>query len=243
MNAPNARASGPSRIALLAPMRMELQPFTRPLGLAPGEGASEGFLFGSSRHVDVVATMTGIGMHAAARQASRMLDANTPEHLIVVGIAGGIGESVAVGDLVVPETVLNLETGETYRPTPLGSARPRGTLASADGVLESPADAERVRQRGVIAVDMETAAVAAICEERGCPWSVFRAVSDRADDGTTDAAVLELAGSDGNASLASVVRFVLRRPHRIPQLVRLGMGASKAARTAATATLDALGSL
>jgi nucleoside phosphorylase len=40
---------------------------------------------------------------------------------------------------------------------------------------------------------METAAVAEVCEERGVPWSVVRAISDRASDGSVDAEVLASA--------------------------------------------------
>jgi len=48
---------------------------------------------------------------------------------------------------------------------------------------------------------METSAIAAVCEGRHCPWSVFRAISDRADDGSSDTAVFGLAGPDGRPIL------------------------------------------
>ncbi|UCE87523.1 MAG: nucleoside phosphorylase, partial [Deltaproteobacteria bacterium] len=92
-------------------------------------------------------------------------------------------------------------------------------------------------------IDMETAAVAAVCERRRCPWSVFRAISDRADDGSTDAAVLALAGPDGRPDLLAVARLVLTRPRRVPQLVRLARGATRAARVAASAAVAALETL
>ena len=231
------------RIAILAPMPSELRPLVLPLGLArPRERETE-FFWGATGRAEVVAALTGIGMRAGAQAAARILDATSPDHLIIVGIAGGIGGSVAVGDLIVPELVLNRDTGETYRPTSLGDPHPRGTLASSDALLEAPNEIERLKDQGVIAVDMETAAIAAVCNLRGCPWSVFRAISDRADDGTTDAAILGLADSKGNPKLAAVARFVLTRPHRIPQLVRLGRGARAATRTAAGAALAALESL
>ena len=39
--------------------------------------------------------------------------------------------------------------------------------------------------RGVVALDMETAAIAHVCETRGVPWSVFRAISDRSSEGSS----------------------------------------------------------
>jgi hypothetical protein len=102
------------------------------------------------------------------------------------------------------------------------------------------AEVARLEDQGVIAVDMETAAIAAVCERRRCPWSVFRAISDRADDGSTDAALFGLAGPDGEANLPAVLRFVFTNPNRVPQLVRLAHGLRLAANVAASAAISAL---
>jgi adenosylhomocysteine nucleosidase len=221
-------------------MPMELRPLVARLGLTPAREEGPIHFRGSVGGIEVVAALTGVGMRAGAECAARVLGAASPDHLVVVGVAGGIGESVGVGDLVVPELVLNRESGESFRPDVLGAGAPRGILVSSDRLLESPAEARRLSAQGAIAVDMETAAIGAVCVQRGCPWSVFRAISDRADDGSTDAAVLALAGPDGRPDLRAVARFLLTRPHRIPQLVRLARGANAAARNAAAAAVAAL---
>lgn len=231
------------RVAILAPMPTELRPLVAPLRLAASSEIGSGLLRGAVGRVEVVAALTGIGMRAGAEAAERVLEAATPDHLVVVGIAGGIGRTVAVGDLVVPERVLNLDTGETLRPTSLGSTPARGTLASSDGLLEDPSEAARLADRGVVAIDMETAAIAAVCDARRCAWSVFRAISDRADDGTTDAAILGLTHPDGRPNPFAVARLILTRPRRIRQLVRLGRGAKAATGAAARATIAALETL
>jgi hypothetical protein len=69
---------------------------------------------------------------------------------------------------------------------------------------------------------------------------VFRAISDRADDGSIDAEVFGLAGPEGGANPHALARFVLTRPWRLPQLVRLGRGARLAAGVAAAAAVRAL---
>ena len=86
---------------------------------------------------------------------------------------------------------------------------------------------------------METAAVAAVCERRGCPWSVFRAISDRVTDETTDPAVLALAGPDGSGDPWAVARYLLARPWRIVRLARLARGTLRAANAAADAAIRA----
>jgi adenosylhomocysteine nucleosidase len=224
------------RVAVLTPMRQELAPLVRPLGLR-GDGA---LLAGALGRLEVLAAVTGIGTRAAARTAERVLGTGGVDHLIVVGIAGGIGRSVAIGDLVVPELVLDRTTGAGHRPALLGEVAPRGRLLTSDGLLADPREAARLELEGVIAVDMETAAIAAICEQRGCPWSVFRGISDRADDGSVDEGILELAGTDGRGSPLAVARFVLARPWRVPQLARLARGLHAATRVAARAAVRAL---
>jgi adenosylhomocysteine nucleosidase len=225
------------RVAVLAPMPSELRPLLAPLRLRSG---AAGLLRGGIARTEVVATTTGIGTRAAALAAERVLAAARVDHVVVVGIAGGIGPSVSIGSLVVPERVLDLASGVVRRPAPLGGAVPRGTLATSDRLLGDPAEAARLERQGVVAIDMETSAVAAVCEARGCPWSVFRAISDRADDGSTDEAVLGLAGPDGRPRAAAVLRFVLARPWRVPQLARLARGLRRATGAAADAALRAL---
>jgi adenosylhomocysteine nucleosidase len=230
-----------SRIAILAPMRAELRPIVRCLSLRRSRLGDLSLFRGALGRAQIVATTTGVGTRAAARTAERVMEAMPVDHVVVVGIAGGIGPSVDIGDVVVPELVVDLATGEARRPSTLRDAVPRGTLVTSDELLTDPAPLAVLARQGVIAVDMETAAIAAACERRGCPWSVFRAISDRADDGTTDPAVFGLAGPDGSPHLTALVRFVLTNPMRVRRLASLWRGLSLATRSAAEAAVSALG--
>jgi adenosylhomocysteine nucleosidase len=90
----------------------------------------------------------------------------------------------------------------------------------------------------VIGLDMETAAVAAVCEARGCSWSVIRAISDMATDHPDDS-VLNLAKPDGSANGPAVAKFLLTKPWRIPHLARLQRDSKFAALAAANAAASA----
>ena len=235
--------AGAARIAVLAPMRHELRPLVRPLSLHRAGRGADALYSGAVGRVEIVAAITQMGILAAARAAERVLDSGAIDHLVVVGIAGGIGASVGIGDLVVPELVIDLSTGAQHRPAQLGDATPRGTLATADGLIVDLDVFARLEKRGVIAIDMETSAVAAVCERRGCPWSVFRAISDRAGDPGIDSAVFALATPDGGPDLPAIARFVLTRPWRLPKLARLGRDMQIATRVAAAAAVAALAKL
>lgn len=237
-----SQASAP-RVALLAPMRSELLPLVRTLSLRRAGGGSNAPYTGTLGRVEILAAQVGIGIRAAARAADGVLAAASIDHVVVVGVAGGIGGSVAIGDLVVPALVVDLATGAQFRPAPLGAVPSHGTLLTSDGLLNDPAAFARFEQQGAIAIDMETAAIAAVCERHGCPWSVFRAISDHTSDGSVDSAVFGLTGSDGNAKPGAVARFVLTQPWRIPQLTRLARGLALATNTAAGAVARALATL
>lgn len=59
-----------------------------------------------------------------------------------------------------------------------------GLIASGDQFIHGPAMAESICAAlpGVLAVEMEGAAVAQVCHEYGVPFAVFRTISDRADE-------------------------------------------------------------
>ena len=228
------------RVAILAPMRPELRPLVRRLSLRR-EGSGGGALHrGAAGRVEIVATTTGIGTRPAARAAERILDSTPLDHVVVVGIAGGIGAGVAIGNLVVPELVVDLASGAEHPPSRIGDPAPRGVLATSDRLIVDRDEIARLERRGVVAIDMETASIAAVCERRGCPWSAFRAISDRAGDPSIDQAILDLAGPDGGPNLPAVARFVLARPWRIPQLARLARDLRRATCGAASAAAEAL---
>jgi adenosylhomocysteine nucleosidase len=84
-----------------------------------------------------------------------------------------------------------------------------------------------------VAVDMETVAIAKVCEERGTPWSAVRAISDPADDDSVDTDVIGLVKPDGSPDVGKSIRYLLRHPWRLPKLAALGRDATAAATAAA----------
>ena len=140
-----------------------------------------------------------IGMAPAAAATERMLDTFDVHHIVVVGIAGSIDPNLGIGELVMPAVVIDHATGREYTPTNITTITPRGALLSGDEYLHDPTCSPALIADGVVAVDMETAAVAAVCEARGVPWSVFRAISDRASEaGLIGDAILDVVKPDGS---------------------------------------------
>lgn len=219
-------------------MPSELAPIVRRLGLTrTGEGRATRHR-GSVGGVDVVVIRSGIGTERARTATERLLDDSASDgapvdHVMVVGIAGGIGPS-RVRDLILPAAVRDHASGREFEPEPLAGARAgTGTIVTSDEFLIAPDVVDRLVAQGVIALDMETAAVGEVCTTRGVPWSAVRVISDRADD-HSDKSVLELANPDGSPNIGAALRFMLRHPNRLPKLMRLARD-SKAAADAAAA--------
>lgn len=223
------------RAALLAPMPLELRPVVRAARLSrsgrPGPVRHVGAVGGW----EVVAGLTGIGTARARAAAVAVLDATEVDHVVVVGIAGAVGATHGVGQAIAPVSVVDAATGRAFAPHPLGElVGLAGTLVTGDELIRDAARLADLEADGVVALDMETAAVAEVCEERGVPWSVARAISDVAGDEAVGATVEGgLARPDGSPDLAAAARFMARSPSRIGALARLARQAQAAARAAA----------
>ena len=220
-------------------MDHELEPLVRMLAMEPVDGAPD------KRHravidgIEFIATTTGIGMAAATGATQRMLDDIGVDHVVVVGIAGGVAVDAEIGDVIVPAVVVDGPSGREHRPHVLGSLEPVGRLITSDELLVEPEAFARYEAEGVVALDMETSAVAAVCDEREVAWSVFRSLSDRPRDGLVDEAIFELTRPDGSANVDALERYLASDPGAAGRLARLARDMEVATNAAAAAAIDA----
>jgi len=227
------------RVAVLAPMRIELKPLVEPLSLRRSEDGDCTYYFGRLGDVEIIATMTGIGTAAATAVTEQLLEDHVVDHVVVVGIAGGLGPGLDVGDMVVPELVIDRPHDRSYRPTPIGGVVPFGTIVTSDEFNYDESILDAFVADGVLALDMETGSVAAVCERRGVPWIAFRSLSDHHTKSPVDDAVLALARPDGSANVPALIRYLAPKPWRIRHLSRLAKGSNIATRAAANAAIKA----
>lgn len=220
-------------------MPLELRALVRALSLRSSSLGGARVYTRRIGELELVGVSTGIGTHAAAAACEPLLESFAFDRVLVVGIAGGVAPGAALGELIVPELVLDAASGRTYRPAPILHRAARGTLRTSDEFLCEPEPLARLAAQGVIALDMETSAIARVCERHALPWSVLRAVSDMA--GETPREVLGLAGPDGAGDLAALARHLAPAPWRAFGLARLARDSARAARSAAEAAAEACG--
>jgi adenosylhomocysteine nucleosidase len=229
--------SGP--IAFVCAMPMELSPLVKKLSLSKTEVSDFTVHRGTLDGREVVAIVTGMGTKLATEATERLLDAMPVARIVVVGITGAVENETPIGTLILPEVVVNSTTRVEYRPDPLGAGAPHGKMWTGDVLLTDPDVIADLRAKGVVSLDMETAAIAASCERRGIPWSVFRVISDRATDGSIDEEVFRLSNQDGTPNGRAVAAYFAKHPGRIPKMVRLAKGAKLATNAAADAAISA----
>lgn len=218
---------------MLAPMEPELQPLVRQIGLT----RDGDFHRGRIGDTEVLALLTTMGMAAGELAARRMLEVGI-DRVIVVGVAGGVDPAtVQVGDVVVPENVIDRRTGMSYGPPVSPDVAPRGTLSCGDELITDPPTLADLGRAGVVAVDMETAAVAAVCIDAGVPWSAFRGISDYAGAGLVDQELFEATNPDGTGNPDAIARYLEEHPEKLEVLTRLARDCTIATEAAAAAAI------
>jgi adenosylhomocysteine nucleosidase len=220
-------------IVVLAAMPRELRPLVRRLRLRAGTVRGLPAWFGQG----VAAAAVGVGPTRAGDGSAAVLDELAPRRAFVTGVAGAVDPTLKVGDVVRPARVVDVRSARSFSPH---SSGPRsGVLGTVERVFLDGGDthtADPALPDGTTAVDMETAAIAAVAEARGVPWDVVRAISDVA--GTLTPKIAAILRPDGRADLPAAARLVLRDPRVVRRLARLGVDTTRAVQ-AATAALAA----
>jgi adenosylhomocysteine nucleosidase len=230
-------------VAFVCAMPMEIVPLRRKLSLKKTLVGSLEVYAGSLGDRPVVAIVTGVGTKFAAEGVERLLAAIGIEWVVVVGITGSVDNETPIGSLVLPELVVDGATGVEYMPQRLGGGIPKGKMWTSDELVTDLDVIARLRDNGVISFDMETAAIAEVCQRRNVSWSVLRAISDRATEVSLDDEVLRLINPDGTFNAKMIGAFIVKHPGRLPALVRMAKDAKLAAEHAAEAAVGAVSQL
>lgn len=235
--------SGARHVVVLAPMPLEMEAIVAAFGLTPTGDGGVTSATGRVGRSDVTAIHIGMGPSATRQATSRLFDRTARghgpvDHVMIAGICGGLDPDVVVGTVINPEVVIEHTSGLTYRHEPPGDGAQAGKLVTTEGVSFDRALSQRFLKDGCIGVDMESSAVAEVCEAQGCPWSVYRCISDRAFDGLLDERIVALTNPDGSPDSAGIERLIAGEPELVEKLTRLAHDTTLAARLAAEAAVQ-----
>ena len=130
--------------------------------------------------------LSGVGDARAENAAHRLVDRGATA-LVSWGVAGGLDPDLEPGTVVLPDAVVHADgssspVDEAWRDRLLERVSGRVVISTlslyhASSVITSPDEKRAVYERvGAGAVDMESAAVAAVATETGIPFVVVRVV-------------------------------------------------------------------
>ena len=227
------RVCAVSRVAIIAAMAGELKPLVR------------GWVHERRDRVDLwrwkfdegewVAACAGAGVDAATRAFAAVEKDGAPDMVISVGWAGALTEELKAGRVYGVSGVIDLRTGERFRPAVWNDER---WLVTSPIVADEAEKQRLAVAYGAHLVDMEASAIARLAAMRGIPFYCIKGVSDGFHDKLPD--FNRFIRPDGRFDMAAMVLFSILRPWYWPSLARMGENSRKASQSIREAVLDFL---
>ena len=182
--------------------------------------------------------LTGMGSSAIKSKILLSMCAKEAgvEICVSSGLAGALKEELTVGEVIAPQRIgttrdangipanhalLNLAIGR--------GARPVSVLLTSDHIVETGEEKKRLAFFAD-AVDMESNKLMEGFAYQGIPSVTLRAISDESDE---DLPINfdQCLSPEGKVQPVPLLQRLLRRPSKIPALVRFGLRSKKAARS------------
>lgn len=191
---------------------------------------------------NVVLVRSGVGKRYAAEALRQACDLFSPSFIISTGYAGGLVPQLCIGDLIVADKVLEFAPGsavgfdgtqrvETLPILPFHIDKTftvmRGGLLTVDEVVSKPEYKSALgKNYPVLAVEMETSALARIAQEKQLPFMSVRAISDTVDHELPD--FTSMQDEKGEVSKLKAGWHVLTHPDSLKSMIELRKNSQKA---------------
>ena len=179
-------------------------------------------------------SISGIGADAAT-SAAQSLASGGATALMSFGLAGGLDPALRPGSIVLPDQVMRRDgpafataqawVGRLYCALSAtlpagGSPAVRGRLLTTTRAVDDVAEKSALfHTTGAVAVDMESAAVAAVAAQRGLPFVAVRVIVDTARDRLPKSVVA--ASTAGQVNVPKLILGLMRAPTDVLPLLRL----------------------
>ncbi len=208
-----------SRIFVTFALRAEGASFEGRLARRVSNG---GRILGSLDSQEIAVYWLGIGVRNK-RQFENILTDLGPDLVINSGFAGAVRTLLEPGDFVLaenfssPDLLKRLETARVFEA--------RGKFACVDAIADSAAKMRINSQENFLALEMESARVAAVCQNLSVPLVSAKMISDRYDEavpeiflGRAVRRTKDISDAIGFASRMIVLRH--RLADRLTELIR-----------------------
>ena len=159
--------------------------------------------------------ITGIGRVNAERSAREFLATHSPTLVLTCGFAGGLDPAIA------PAAVVFETTDENLRAKLLAAGAAPAKFFCAGRIATTAGEKKKLRdETGADAVEMESAAIHALCRERGILCATVRVISDTANE-DLPLDFNQLSGPDLNLDYGKLALAIAKSPGKIGALMNL----------------------
>lgn len=231
-------------IAILYAIKQEINPIMKHMHVSKKFKIEEMLFFQADLNgLPVTLVQTGIGRNNAIKAANHLLKTFKINLLISSGVAGGLRQGIDIGDLAIAENVsyskqsdfegedLQLESSFPCKEGFVKLAKQVskdseikshcGGLLTVNKVIGRARVKKRIgEQASFIAVDMESAAIAGVAEERGIGFAAVRSISDSVED-DIDIDYNDIMSDEGKVKYSKIAMNVMKNPQRLIILKRL----------------------
>ncbi|MDR3459287.1 MAG: hypothetical protein P4N60_17800 [Verrucomicrobiae bacterium] len=179
----------------------------------------------------VAILLVGIGRRNAEKSIREHLAANAPGLVLTCGFAGGLNPDLKIGDVV-----FDISAKQQLEPPYVGCYEKLTAAGArvaeffcADRIATTVAEKQKLRtETGADVVEMESAAIQAVCAERGIPCVTVRVISDTAhEDLPLD--FNKLSKPDQSLDFGKLAWAIAKSPGKIGALMALQKKTSLAA--------------
>ena len=187
-------------------MELEAKPFLKALDNKKAEKCGKLPVYrGKISGANVMVGICGVGMVRAAANIQLLIDSYNPSQIIMSGTAGGIDGKLKIGDTVVSEEIIyhektenlpiqdsvaiegkSFKAGETLLETALSAINDEppehavyfGRVSTGKSFVRGEAFDIITEKYNPLCADMESAAVAHVCQINSIPFIAVRSMSD-----------------------------------------------------------------
>jgi adenosylhomocysteine nucleosidase len=190
-------------------------------------------------HVSLI--IGGMGPKNAYHCAKAIIEAENPEAILNIGFCGAITENLIIGDIVLGARVFNYSNGvfnEVSISNKFGKSFSEKHIQAYSGAFISSSEilhkqeALKIIPKEILTpvLEMETAAVAEVCEKFNIPLIAIRSVSDQATE-EIDFKISDITDENYKIKFSKIILALVRKPSLLIQFIRLAKNSKKAATT------------
>lgn len=191
----------------------------------------------------IVIVEGGVGYARAKQATNALIDACQPKWILSVGLSGALVAEMNVADIVLGNAFIQGNGLNEIRqhfeyPAESEHGIHVGKLCTTNHIVHTCREKRELNQRtNAIAVDMESHAVATVCQSRSNQFMAIRAISDDLSEDLPKE-VLAIFDPKGTIRTGALVGTLFKRPSSVKDLWKIREAAVRAAEKLAETTCN-----